>query len=203
MAAYAHFLRGLLSDPHAVSAPTPSSPALSAAIAAKVDISRPGLVVELGPGTGVVTEALLARGVAPDRLVTIEACSYFAQLLRERLPQVTVIEGDAFAFEQYLPQGSQIAAIVSGIPLLLFPAARRQMLIERGLAVQGQGGAFIQLSYGWLPPIKPAAGMKLRRSVVWRNFPPAHVWTFTAEPVPVRTPRKSPQARAKSPIPAW
>ena len=203
MAAYGHFLRGLISDPHAVSAPTPSSPALSAAIAAKVDIARPGLVLELGPGTGVVTEALLERGVAPERLVTIEACGYFAGLLRQRLPQVTVIEGDAFAFEHYLPQGSQIAAIVSGIPLLLFPAARRRMLIERGLAVQEQGGSFIQLSYGWLPPIKPSGGMRLRRTLVWRNFPPAHVWTFTAEPALVRTPSKSTPASAKNPIPAW
>jgi len=190
MAAYGEFLRGLLADPHAVSAPTPSSPALSAAIAARVDLSRPGLVVELGPGTGVVTEALLARGLAPERLVAIEACSYFAGLLRKRLPGIAVVEGDAFAFERYLPREAEIAAIVSGIPLLLFPPARRRALIERALAAQGPGGAFIQLSYGWLPPIKPMGGMRLRRAVVWRNFPPAHIWTFTAEPAAARAPAK-------------
>lgn len=193
MAAYGQFLRGLLSDPHAVSAPTPSSPALSAAIAAKVDISRPGMVLELGPGTGVVTEALLARGLAPERLLTIESCGYFADLLRRRLPDVGVIEGDAFAFEQHLPHGAKIAAIVSGIPLLLFPAARRRALIERALTIQGAGGKFIQLSYGWLPPIKPMDGMRVRRTVVWRNFPPAHIWTFTAEPALSRSRRAVPK----------
>jgi len=186
MAAYGQFLRGLLTDPHAVSAPTPSSPALCAAIAARVDISRPGLVLELGPGTGVVTEALLARGVAPERLVTIEACAYFAGLLRQRLPSVGVIEGDAFAFERHLPPQARIAAIVSGIPLLLFPAGRRRDLIERALAALGPGGSFIQLSYGWLPPVAPTGAMRLKRGVVWRNFPPAFVWTYTAEPAPAR-----------------
>ena len=67
---YADFLRGLVRDPKGVSAPTPSSPALAEAIAADVDIARDGLVIELGPGTGVVTEALLSRGVAPGRLAT-------------------------------------------------------------------------------------------------------------------------------------
>ncbi len=203
MAAYGQFLRGLLTDPHAVSAPTPSSPALCAAIAAKVDVTRPGMVLELGPGTGVVTEALLARGVASERLVTIEACAYFAGLLRQRLPDVGVIEGDAFAFERYLPAQTRIAAIVSGIPLLLFPTNRRRDLIERALAAQGPGGSFIQLSYGWLPPIPTMSGVRLRRSVIWRNFPPAFVWTFSAEPAPARAPVKTTQPKAATaPAPA-
>ena len=65
--AYGEFLRGLVNDPRGVSAPTPSSPALSRAIAAEIDMARDGLVIELGPGTGVVTDALLQRGVPPGR----------------------------------------------------------------------------------------------------------------------------------------
>ncbi len=195
MTAYGQFLRGLIAQPHAVSAPTPSSAPLAAAIAANVDISRPGLVVELGPGTGVVTEVLLARGLAPERLLAIESCSYFAGLLRHRLRQVEVVQGDAFDFERYLPQGAQVAAVVSGIPLLLFSPARRHALITRALAAQPPGGEFIQLSYGWQPPIAAGSDFQLRRTLVWRNFPPAHIWTFCAQPQ-----RRA--ARARLPIPA-
>ncbi len=192
---YGDFLRGLLKDPRGVSAPTPSSPALAAAMAEKVDPLRPGLVVELGAGTGVVTAALLARGIAPERLLVIEQGSYFAELLRRRFPGVAVIEGDAFVFTRYLPPASSVSAVVSGVPLLNFPLWRRRALIEQALAVQGAGGRFIQLSYGWKPPIAPGR-RELSRSVVWRNFPPAHIWTYRALPQEVMATRESPAAVA-------
>jgi len=110
---YGDFLRGFLKDPRGVSAPTPSSPALAAAMAEKVDPLRPGLVVELGAGTGVVTEALLARGISAERLLVIEYGAYFVDLLRKRFAEVTVIQGDAFAFERYLPPDARVSAVVS------------------------------------------------------------------------------------------
>ena len=184
MSGYADFLKGLLREPGAISAPTPSSKALAAAIAAKVDPLQSGLVVELGAGTGVVTQALLDRGIAPERLIAVEYCAYFAGLLAQRFTNVTVVQGDAFAFERYLPAGMQIAAVVSGVPLLNFPLPRRRALITRALALQGPEGRFIQLSYGWRPPISSAFGIVPEKTVVWRNFPPAHVWTFTAQEQP-------------------
>ena len=194
---YGDFLRGLLKDPRSVSAPTPSSPALAAAMAEKVDPLRPGLVVELGAGTGVVTEALMARGISPDRLLVIEYGAYFVDLLRKRFPEATIIRGDAFAFESYLPPDARVSAVVSGVPLLNFPLWRRKALIERALAVQDSGGRFIQLSYGWKPPIAPGR-KELSRTVVWRNLPPAHVWTYRALPQEVRATREAPDADALS-----
>lgn len=191
---YGDFLRGLLKNPRAVSAPTPSGPALAAAMAEKADPLRPGLVVELGAGTGVVTEALLKRGISPDRLVVIEYSAYFADLLRERFPDATVIQGNAFAFETYLPQDAKVSAVVSGVPLLNFPLWRRKTLIERGLAAQDAGGRFIQLSYGWNPPIAPGR-RELSKTIVWRNFPPAHVWTYRALPQEVLATREAPRAQ--------
>ena len=192
---YGDFLRGLLKDPRSVSAPTPSSPALAAAMAEKVDPLRPGLVVELGAGTGVVTEALLARGISTDRLLVIEYGAYFVDLLRKRFPEIMVIQGDAFAFERYLPSEARISAVVSGVPLLNFPLWRRKALIERALAAQDSGGRFIQLSYGWKPPIAPGR-KELSRTIVWRNFPPAHVWTYRALPQEVWATRAAPDAEA-------
>ena len=182
---YGDFLRGFLKDPRGVSAPTPSSPALATAMAEKVDPLRPGLVVELGAGTGVVTEALLARGISAERLLIIEYGAYFVDLLRKRFPDAMVVQGDAFAFERHLPPDARVSAVVSGVPLLNFPLWRRKTLIERALAAQDSGGRFVQLSYGWNPPIAPGR-KELSRTLVWRNFPPAHIWTYRALPREVR-----------------
>jgi phosphatidylethanolamine/phosphatidyl-N-methylethanolamine N-methyltransferase len=187
---YGNFLRGLLKDPRGVSAPTPSSAALAAAMAGKVDPLRPGLVVELGAGTGVITEALLARGINPERLIVIEQGAYFVDLLRNRFPGVQVIQGDAFVFHRYLPPDAVVSAVVSGVPLLNFPLWRRRTLIEQALAVQDSGGRFIQLSYGWKPPMAPGR-RELSRTLVWRNFPPAHIWTYRAFPQEVLATRET------------
>ncbi|HET7084575.1 MAG TPA: rRNA adenine N-6-methyltransferase family protein [Rhizomicrobium sp.] len=175
---YGDFLRGLVHDPKGVSAPTPSSPALARALAGEVDISRPGLVLELGPGTGVVTEALLQQGVEPERLIAIEQEPNFAQLMRRRFPAVKVCHSDALVFETCLPAQACVAAIVSGLPLLNFPLAIRRSLLRRALACQWAGGSFIQLSYSWRPPVPLESGMTLDKKIIWRNFPPAHVWTY-------------------------
>jgi phosphatidylethanolamine/phosphatidyl-N-methylethanolamine N-methyltransferase len=182
-ASYYEFLIGLLRDPCAVAAPTPSGRVLAQAIAAKVDPMRPGLVLELGPGTGVVTEALLERGIASDRILAIEHSSYFAKLFADRFSDVKVVLGDAFAFEKYLPDRAQIAAVVCGVPLLNFSVATRRSLIVRALAAQGPAGRFIQLSYGWNPPVETVHDEKPARTFVWQNLPPAHVWVYSANVV--------------------
>ena len=177
MSHYAEFLQGLLLAPRAVCAPTPSGPVLAATMAAEVDLSRRGLVVELGPGSGTVTEALIERGMPQSRLLAVECTPYFARLLQDRYSAARIIEGDAFEFERYLPGNAEVAAVICGVPLLNFPVEKRQALITKSLQMCGR---FIQLSYGWVPPIQPLPGMSLRKQIVWRNFPPAHVWTYTA-----------------------
>jgi phosphatidylethanolamine/phosphatidyl-N-methylethanolamine N-methyltransferase len=177
---YGDFLRGLISNPKAVSAPTPSSPALANVIAAQLDFGRPGLVIELGPGTGAVTAALLRR-VPARRILAIERDGIFAASLRRNFPRLDVRSGDALAFEDFLPPNAVIAAVVSGLPLLHFPKEARRSLLNRSLACQGRGGLFIQLSYSWRPPVAPPPGVTLAKRMVWRNFPPAHVWTYRAQ----------------------
>src|ERR1051325_4137784 len=110
-----NFLRGLIARPKNVGAIAPSSPALARAIAREVDPARPGPVLELGPGTGVVTEALVERGVAEERLVAIEYDRDFAALVAKRFPRARVVRGDAFDFVNILGEGQEpYAAIVSG-----------------------------------------------------------------------------------------
>ena len=179
-ASYGDFLRALVRDPKGVSSPTPSSPALASAIAEQIDLSRPGYVLELGAGTGAVTKALLARGLAPARLIAIEQDPGFATILRQQFPVIKFHEGDALSFEKFLPEGAVISAVVSGIPLLNLAVETRRSLLSRAMACQDKG-IFIQLSYSWKPPINPILGMSLDRKIVWRNFPPACVWTYKAE----------------------
>jgi phosphatidylethanolamine/phosphatidyl-N-methylethanolamine N-methyltransferase len=174
---YGAFLRGLIANPKGVSAPTPSSPVLAEAIAAELDLSRPGLVIELGPGTGAVTTALVKRA-GSDRILAIERETSFLTPFRTRFPDVDIRYGDALAFERFLPPDAVIAAVVSGLPLLHLPDATRRSLLRRALAAQGPGGLFIQLSYSWLPPVKAGEGVMLTKRAIWQNFPPAHVWTY-------------------------
>ena len=174
---YGAFLKGLIANPKGVSAPTPSSPILADAIAAELDLARPGLVIELGPGTGAVTAALIKR-VGTTRLIAIEREKSFIGPLRTRFPDADIRCGDALNFERFLPKDTMIAAIVSGLPLLHLPQATRQSLLARALEAQPPGGLFIQLSYSWRPPVKAGQGVTLTKRAIWQNFPPAHVWTY-------------------------
>src|SRR5579863_883860 len=80
------FLRRFLDDPKRTGAVAPSSPFLAREMARAVDPQTPGLIVELGPGTGPVTKALIARGVRRENLLLVEFDPYFCNLLTERFP---------------------------------------------------------------------------------------------------------------------
>jgi phosphatidylethanolamine/phosphatidyl-N-methylethanolamine N-methyltransferase len=172
------FIRGLIARPRNVAAITPSSPALARAIAEQVDPSMEGPVLELGPGTGVVTEALVEHGIAPQRIVAVEYDPDFAEMVSERCPGVRVLRGDAFRFPK-LTGETQFAAIVSGLPLLTHPMKERLALLETALGHLKPGMPFVQLSYGTNPPVPAPQGVAVKRAaLVLMNLPPARVWTY-------------------------
>jgi len=175
------FLKGLIARPKNVGAIAPSSPALAKAIAAQVDPSIPGPVLELGPGTGVVTEALIERGLSPERITAIEYDPDFAKLVTRRFPRVHVVQGDAFDLKKTLGNGNGelFAAIVSGLPLLNHPVERRRALIEGALAKLKPGAPYVQFSYGTRPPIPAPVGATVKRAaLILLNLPPARVWVY-------------------------
>jgi phosphatidylethanolamine/phosphatidyl-N-methylethanolamine N-methyltransferase len=180
-AEHLNFLRGLLLRPKNVGAVAPSSPALARAIAAQVDTARPGPVLELGPGTGVVTEALVERGVAEERLIAIEYDADFAKAVAQRFPRARIVQGDAFRFPELLDDivDQPYAAIVSGLPLLNFPVETRRALIESALARLAPGAPYVQFSYGTNPSIPPTDRYTVKRAaLIWLNLPPARVWVY-------------------------
>jgi phosphatidylethanolamine/phosphatidyl-N-methylethanolamine N-methyltransferase len=175
------FLRGLVANPRSVGAVAPSSFWLARAVAAQVDVDQPGPILELGPGTGAITEAILKRGISPDRLTVIEYDPAFAKQIAARFHGVHVIIGDAFNLGRLLanraPQG--FAAICSGIPLLNFAPEKRHALIQESLAQLRPGAPFVQFSYGFGAPVSAPEGATANLAAfVWRNIPPARVWVY-------------------------
>lgn len=180
------FLKGFLSRPLKVASPVPSGPKLARAIAAEIDPRPDGVVLELGPGTGAVTAAIIARGIAPTELVAIESDPDFVALLRERFAQLHVVPGDAFDFRRVLDAAGyreKLRSIVSGVPVLSRSRQAREKLLRDAMASLRDGAPFIQFSYGMEPPIAPLAGISVRRAaIVWQNLPPMHVWVYRAQP---------------------
>ncbi|HTT83527.1 MAG TPA: rRNA adenine N-6-methyltransferase family protein [Rhizomicrobium sp.] len=175
------FLSRLVSKPRRIGAIAPSSPALARKIAAQIDPMLQGTVLELGPGTGVVTEALIARGISIDRLIVVEADPDLARLMRERFPRLRIIEGDAFCLDRTLPHAATgpLAGAISGLPLLNFPPAQRRMLIASTLARMPSGAPFVQFSYGFTPPVPADEDLTVERAgLVLANLPPARVWVY-------------------------
>ena len=180
----ARFLRSWLTNPLKTGAVSPSGKDLARAMAEPVDLSIPGDIVELGPGTGPVTEALLARGVAPERLIVIEFNSDFCTLLRKRFPGLRVIQGDAYAIGDTLAGhvAGPLAAVVSSLPLITRPDAERLRLMRDALALMHPDAPFVQFTYGPTSPV-PLKAMPLRAEPsrrIWMNLPPARVWTYRA-----------------------
>ncbi|RZA14550.1 MAG: methyltransferase domain-containing protein [Lysobacteraceae bacterium] len=171
------FLRAFLANPGKVASPVPSGPRLAAAVAAQVPDGA-GLVLELGPGSGAVTSALLEQGVAPADLVAIEYDPDFCALLRERFSASAILQGDAFAFRSLLPQ-ARFRAIVSGVPVLGLPLKAQHALLHDAMTALLPGKPFIQFTYSMTPPLNPPEAITVERAaIVWANLPPMHVWCY-------------------------
>lgn len=170
------FLRALAARPRNVGAVAPSGPQLAGAMAAQIKLEGP--VLELGPGTGPITEAIVAR-VGEARLTAIEYDPELAAGLKARFPAMRVIEGDAFDLDRTLGPHEPFAAIVSGLPLLNFPMEMRHRLLAGAAARLKPGAPFIQFSYGLNAPVSPPDGhLVTQAAFAWANFPPARVWVY-------------------------
>jgi phosphatidylethanolamine/phosphatidyl-N-methylethanolamine N-methyltransferase len=178
------FLSTWLQSPLKMGAVSPSGPALAKAMAAEIDPSVPGLVVEIGPGTGPVTEAILARGIIPQRLVLVEFNREFCTLLRKRFPGVTVIEGDGYALADTLGDitDKPLAAVISSLPLMTRPMPVRLRALVSALRLLRQGAPFVQFTYAMTAPIppRPTRYTITASPRIWMNLPPARVWVYRA-----------------------
>lgn len=176
------FIRSWLEKPLATGAVMPSGRALARTMARYVDPNSKGPIIELGPGTGPVTEALVDRGIDPARLILVEFNPVFCRLLRSRYPKATVVQGDAYRLRRLLETfvREPAAAVVSGLPLVTKPLRTRLRLISDALTLLAPDAPFVQFTYAMGPPIPKALnGVKAEASeLIWRNLPPARVWIY-------------------------
>lgn len=170
-----------VSNPRRIGAVAPSSGWLARAMARWVEVPPAGWVIELGAGTGAVTEALLARGVPPQQLVAVETVPGLVEVLRRRFPEIRVLRGDARKLIELIRDAlgthTPVAAIVSGLPLRAFRPEDRARVVQGIHALLPPGGRWIQFRYRLRhEPALYWEGFHLRQSVVvWRNLPPARV----------------------------
>src|SRR5487761_444633 len=173
------FLRSWIEKPLHMGAVMPSGRVLARTMAQYVDIDSAGPVVELGPGTGAITNALIERGVDQKRLVLVEYNPGFCALLRDRYPHARVVQGDAYTLRDSLRNvlSAPASAVVSGLPLVTKPMLTRLKLIREASV---PFPPFVQFTYSVVPPIpKSLPGVSTEASErIWMNLPPARVWVY-------------------------
>jgi phosphatidylethanolamine/phosphatidyl-N-methylethanolamine N-methyltransferase len=176
------FIRSWIERPLSIGAVTPSGKVLARTMARYVDPYSDGPVVELGPGTGPVTEALVQAGVEPSRLVLVEFNPAFCKILRARYPDATLVQGDAYSLRRLLETLllQPAAAVVSGLPLVTKPIRMRLRLIRDAFDLMLPGAPFVQFTYSVASPLpRRLGGFSVEASErIWMNIPPARVWVY-------------------------
>ena len=179
------FLRRWLAHPLRIGAIAPSAPALARAMAeaAWTELTDGNLVVELGPGTGSVTRALVAAGVPEERLVLVERDRHLHAWLEGQFPRANVLLSDARKLDEILPDGQagRISTVVSSLPLNSLPRSERNEIVRAAFRVLSDNGSLVQYTYGVPSPLPcEALGLTGRRvAFAAANLPPATVWRFS------------------------
>ena len=178
------FLKGWIKKPRSVGSIKPTSPAAAKVMIAEIPANSDLPLLELGPGTGPITKAMLETGIEPNKIFSVEFDKEFFRHLTQTFKGVTFIEGDAFNLEETLAGLGEIkfSAVLSSIPLLNFPREMRQKLVLDCLSRMPAGSPFIQLCYGPKPPIPSKPELYSLRSTKWvlNNIPPARFWVYSS-----------------------
>ncbi|MBB4567456.1 class I SAM-dependent methyltransferase [Rhizobium leucaenae] len=183
-AEFVQFFRSWVSNPMRVAAIAPSGERLARLMTQEIE-ALDGPVLELGPGTGVFTRALLARGLPESDLTLIEFGEEFAARLRGRFPEARVVQMDAAQLAQCgLFADAPFSAVVSGLPLLSMSPDKIIAIVGGAFATMKPGGAFYQFTYGPRCPVSRSIlerlGLKaVRIGGTVRNIPPAGVYRIS------------------------
>jgi phosphatidylethanolamine/phosphatidyl-N-methylethanolamine N-methyltransferase len=174
-----------LQKPLRIAAANPSGARLADAVARCINLKRPGPILELGAGTGSLTQGLVRAGCPPERIIALESEPALIAVLRREFPGVTVIEGDATQIGGYLAgRVERLASVVSSLPIKWFSVEAQGAVVRPCLDLLGPGGRFLQLTNAFTSPLTiehlGIAGREVGR--VWLNLLPAQIWAYSKHP---------------------
>lgn len=179
------FLKRWFANPLQMGSIVPSSAALCNCLVRQTRMTGDELILELGAGTGVISQALLMNGIPRERLIVVEIVPDMAQHLRRELPGVAVVEGDARDLKNLIPTRwhGRIGTVICGIPLVLLPKPEQRRFID-AIEEVAPGRGFLHYSYCITSPLSWKHHRLTAKREEWTplNFPPASVWRYT--PVP-------------------
>ncbi|WP_299933999.1 class I SAM-dependent methyltransferase [uncultured Pelagimonas sp.] len=175
------FLGQLIRSPQKISAIAPSSVALARRMAMELPQDRSGPVVELGAGTGKITQALLESGVTPKDLHAFELNEEFVDRLHTSFPDIHVHHNKAQDMGQL--GLNNVRAVVSGLPFLSMPGSIQIAILRASFRAMGPDGVYIQFTYGPKSPVQERVAKALaltytKSETIWANLPPARVYSF-------------------------
>lgn len=175
------FFKALFLNPRATGAILPSSKKLANAMAAEVSLSDKDILVELGPGTGVVTNALINIGIDPDQIFAIENSPFLAEKLQKNFPRIHVIQGNAAELTQLIGENvGRVNTIISSLPFRSLPKGLSETILAQVTDILPSGGKYIQYTYSF----RENASFGLRNftkkysRIIWQNIPPAKIEIF-------------------------
>ncbi len=178
------FVLALLRNPRQIGAVVPSSQSLARAMAIAAAPSGKR-ILEIGPGTGAITKALLAEGASPEQLCLLERDDRLAAYLTRKFPGVRVINGDARSITDTIqPKAhSYFDIVISSLPLLNVKEADKIVILEQIFSLLDQQGLLVQYTYSAKAPISPSLANRFgvkgeRTAMIFRNLPPASVWKY-------------------------
>ena len=185
------FFRQWLKNPLGVAAVSPSSPQLARQMIAALP-PRATRLIELGGGTGAITEQLLAYGIPPADLMVLELNEAMHQTLRQRFPDIRLHLANAADVQRIARDSGFLDvgpadAVISGLGILSMPKPLQREIVGEAFACLRPDGRFVQFTYG---PASPVAREVLddlqliarRASFTWWNVPPATVYIYERRP---------------------
>lgn len=176
------FCRAWATKPKTIGAIAPTSATMARKMASVISPDSGLPVLELGPGNGSITRSILARGVSPGDLVSVEYAETFLPGLRLRFPGVNFVHGDAFDISQIARNLGirKFDSIISALPLLNFSLLKRFRFIRTMLEFLEPGKPLVQFSYGRKAPVPPQSEhfRVTHLDTVLLNLPPARLWIY-------------------------
>lgn len=177
-------------SPRTVGAVAPSSRALAEEMVQDLDLSGPTNVVELGPGTGVITRAIAERLGPEAHALAIDIEPAFVAAIARRFPRVEAVCGSAAHLPALLKARNMFPAahIISGLPFASLAAEVTTTILDAVVESLRPGGTFTTFQYlngyptplatGFRREMSERMGTAPSRRIVWRNLPPAYVLTW-------------------------